>query len=235
MPYLILADRDGEFDRRDLGGEAMVIGRALECDICIRDILLSRKHCRIEPFHDRWVVSDLGSKNGTHVGSELVTRHVLSDGDVIRIGRSQVCYKEGKFVPLRSTRPRRDVRPADPIEALQGTVCGFQVFDMEEDSRLSGFPVPRPRPAEPASYRAGEASAMVAELTSSAWDLMLSEPDVALLQRMTPRVRTLPIKRLAAPQPSLVPRARQRTKYVLGACAIGVLWLGVILVRSIFS
>lgn len=175
MPYLIISDRNGELDRRDLR-EPLIIGRALDCDVCIRDILLSRKHCRIEPFQKRWVVTDLGSKNGTRVEREKITRHVLSDGEVIRIGRSQVCFRSGKFEPATWKVPRRSARPANPQEAMAGTVFGFQLFDMEEDSRVSGFPIPKPRPAEPASYRRGEAGSLVSEIASTKWDEMLSEP-----------------------------------------------------------
>ena len=98
MPYLILSDRGGEFDRRELrAGESLVVGRSLECDVHIRDILLSRRHCKIESFNDRWVVTDLDSKNGTLVGNERVTRHVLIDGEVIRLGKSQIGFHAGQF------------------------------------------------------------------------------------------------------------------------------------------
>jgi pSer/pThr/pTyr-binding forkhead associated (FHA) protein len=179
MPYLILADRKGEFDRRDLASGPVIIGRALDCDVCVKDILLSRRHCRVEPFDDRYVVTDLGSKNGTRVGSEMVTRHILSDGDVFRIGKIQVSFHAGEFVPAPkgSTRPR-DVRPADPNEALSGTVLGFQLFDMEEDSRVSGFPIPKPRPSEPPSYRQEAGESIVAQITSTSWDLALTESEL---------------------------------------------------------
>lgn len=177
MAYLILADKGGEFDRRELR-QAMVIGRAIECDICVRDILLSRKHCRIEPFDKKWIVADLGSKNGTRIGQETISKHLLEDGDVFRIGKIQVCFRAGEFVPApKEQQRRRDVRPADPKEALAGTVTGFQYFDMEEDSKASGFPIPKPKPAAPASYRQEEVQSLVAQISSSAWDLALSEPD----------------------------------------------------------
>jgi pSer/pThr/pTyr-binding forkhead associated (FHA) protein len=178
MPYLILADKNGEFDRRELR-DAIVIGRSLDCQICVRDILLSRHHCRLEPFDNRWVASDLGSKNGTRIGNEVITRHVLSDGDVIRMGKIQVCFFSGAFVPApKGTTRRRDVRPTDPKEDLAGTVSGFQYFDMEEDSRISGFPIPKPKPADPASYRQDNVHSMVTQISSSQWDLALSEPDL---------------------------------------------------------
>ncbi|HVT90841.1 MAG TPA: FHA domain-containing protein [Tepidisphaeraceae bacterium] len=180
MPYVILADKNGEFDRRELR-DAITIGRSLDCQICIRDILLSRHHCRLEPFNNRWVATDMGSKNGTRVGQETITRHILSDGDVLRMGKIQVCFQAGAFVPApKGSVRKREVRPADPKEDLAGTVAGFQYFDMEEDSRVSGFPIPKPKPADPASYRQGDAHTMVTQMSSSQWDLALSEPDLRI-------------------------------------------------------
>jgi predicted component of type VI protein secretion system len=120
----------------------------------VRDILLSRKHCRIEPEEGGWVVLDLGSKNGTRVGHEVITRHTLRDCDTVRIGKIQVSYRAGAYEPPpRGALRHPDTRPADPQEALSGTVLGFQLFDMEADSRASGFPIPKPKGPVPAAPR----------------------------------------------------------------------------------
>jgi predicted component of type VI protein secretion system len=228
MAYLILSDRRGEFDRRDLR-EPLVIGRALDCDICIRDILLSRRHCRIERFHDRWIVVDLESKNGTKLDGDNVTRHVLRDGDVVRIGRSQVSFHAGAFVPMRSNTPRRDERPADPIEALAGTVCGFQVFDMEEDSRISGFPIPRPRPAEPRSFRHNAVHSIVTDLASTTWDTRLSHrsSQARPLKLAAPKPIIQEVQPVPARPPALI------GTYLMLACVVAAISFGVILFRSL--
>lgn len=177
MPYVILADKLGEFLRRELR-DATVIGRAVDCDIVVRDILLSRHHCRLEPFNGRWVAVDMGSKNGSRIGQEPLTKHVLSDGDVIRMGKVQICFRDGPFVPAPQESKSRETRAEDPQEALAGTVMGFQYFDMEEDSKISGFPIPKPKPAEPKSYQQDDVHSIVTQMSSSSWDLALSEPDV---------------------------------------------------------
>ena len=156
MPYIILADKNQEIDRRELT-EAVTVGRSLECGIQIRDPLLSRQHCRLEPIGSTWVLTDLNSRNGTFINhGERVMQHVLEEGDVLRIGRVRLCFRAGPFVagPPRTTYSKM-MRPSDPVEALSGTVMGFVVtdVDMEEESRISGFPIPKPQPAEPAAYR----------------------------------------------------------------------------------
>jgi hypothetical protein len=124
------------------------------------------------------VAVDLGSKNGTRIAGEALTKHVLSDGDVLHMGKIQVCFKDGPFVPAPQQSNSRDMRPEDPQEALAGTVMGFQYFDMEEDSKISGFPIPKPKPAEPKSYQHEEVHSIVTQMSSSAWDLALTEPDM---------------------------------------------------------
>jgi hypothetical protein len=177
MPYLILCDRNGEFARRELI-EPAIVGRALDCDLCIRDILLSRRHCKFEPFGERWLVSDLNSRNGTRIARENITRHVLIDGETIRVGKTRICFKAGAFIPPPKTPPPRRVRPLDPIEAAAGTVHGSILFDMEDDARQTGLPIPQPRPPAPASYRHATIHGMLTQIASTEWDEILSVPDL---------------------------------------------------------
>ncbi|MGH7179929.1 MAG: FHA domain-containing protein, partial [Tepidisphaeraceae bacterium] len=151
MPYLIISNQHGEIERCDLRGPA-TIGRSLLCDISIRDALLSRTHCRIEPCDGNWAVVDLGSRNGTHVDDQLISSRLLADGQVICIGRTRICFRSGRFVPP-DTGSARSLRPADPIEAMATTVVGMVVGDMQEQSRRSGFPIPRPRAHEESGAR----------------------------------------------------------------------------------
>src|SRR5580704_1281 len=97
MAYLTFTTVRG----RDLGQRALegtaVIGRSTECDICVHDILLSRRHCQLEKEGSRWVLIDLMSKNGTFMGAREIGRHELSDGDSIRIGKTVMKFCAGKM------------------------------------------------------------------------------------------------------------------------------------------
>jgi predicted component of type VI protein secretion system len=199
MAYLIFADRTGELARHELQPHdgPVTIGRSIECGLIVHDALLSRQHCRIEPVLDGWVVTDLGSKNGTRVDDRLVTRHTLADGDVLRIGRTGVCFRAGAFVP--AAVPGRPAH-ARPIEALAGTVAGFRV-PLPPAVDTATFPRPQPRPAPGHAASAVEAHSLVTGLSSSAWDSLLtagSDTRTALLARARPRVTPNPT---AAPAP----------------------------------
>jgi pSer/pThr/pTyr-binding forkhead associated (FHA) protein len=192
MPYLILTDKQHELDRHDLRGP-VVIGRSPECDVVVRDVLLSRRHLRVEPLGERWVITDLGSKNGTFVDNQRIDKHVLNDADVVRAGRTRIIFKSGPFAPPPPEVAQRKAsrRPADPIEALSGTVMGFELTDMEENSRATGFPIPRPRPVEPAGYKRENVDGMVTQMATSSgqYDLALREappPPCAAVATVSP-------------------------------------------------
>jgi pSer/pThr/pTyr-binding forkhead associated (FHA) protein len=198
MAYVIFIADGEESDRRELRGAA-TIGRAPDCDICVHDILLSRHHCRLEQAARGWVVFDLHSKNGTHLGGNPVCRHVLKDGDELRIGRTWLIFRAGAFVAVPKQSWRRVVeRALDPHEALAGTVSGMYVCDAEDMAKYDGLPFPQPRPANPASYQDASVYGMVTDIVSSSWDsIMAANSQPIRMQRVTPTVsvtrRQLPI------------------------------------------
>ena len=51
-------------------GQAATIGRAIECDLCLPDESVSRRHAAIEWREVAWFVTDLGSTGGTTLGGE---------------------------------------------------------------------------------------------------------------------------------------------------------------------
>ncbi len=72
-----------------------VIGRGRNAHVCIEDIEASRAHCRITILEviqiagasKRYVLEDLGSKNGTHVNGRLISGPAdLVAGDRIHLG-----------------------------------------------------------------------------------------------------------------------------------------------------
>ena len=65
----------------------VTLGRAEPCGIVLADRQVSRPHARLykDPF-GRWIVEDLGSRNGTWVGGERVTLRAVSPGERMVIG-----------------------------------------------------------------------------------------------------------------------------------------------------
>ena len=78
-----------------LTGGTVTIGRSSSSDIPLDQDAVSRAHARITRRDDTYVVTDLGSTNGTFVGDELITERALNNGDRVRIGRTIIKFLSG--------------------------------------------------------------------------------------------------------------------------------------------
>jgi len=88
------------------------IGRGEDNDLCIDDDLASRAHAVIDcacnenvtSAPSTWLLRDLGSTNGTFVKDRRITVHALSEGDVIRIGKTFLKFHVNDHAALGETR-----------------------------------------------------------------------------------------------------------------------------------
>jgi hypothetical protein len=68
-------------------GTTFTIGRTQDCDLRIADLSVSRHHAQLERSDDGWLLSDLGSHNGTRVNGWLVREPVpVHPGDLLQFG-----------------------------------------------------------------------------------------------------------------------------------------------------
>jgi predicted component of type VI protein secretion system len=180
MAYLVFSSHKGEeIGRRRLDGP-VTIGRSPDCDVSLHDHLLSRHHCRLAPSDEGWVLSDLGSKNGTVVHGRTVTQHVLNDGESFTIGRVKVRFRSAALAPGQETtvasgRPRR---PADPFDALSGTVAGYRYEPPAEEKHVRDvekFPSPKPVMTDSGRFVAVTDSGRFVGVTDDVW--LTDQPD----------------------------------------------------------
>lgn len=74
-----------------LNSSPILIGRAPSCSLVLDDDYSSTRHARIFPQGGDWVLEDLGSTNGTFIGSHRVTEpQILSIDTPVRIGQSAI-------------------------------------------------------------------------------------------------------------------------------------------------
>ena len=66
-------------------GDVCVLGRSRACNVYIGEPTVSRQHARITRDGTRYVIEDLGSGNGTQVNERVIKRHILQNGDEVRI------------------------------------------------------------------------------------------------------------------------------------------------------
>ena len=70
-----------------LEGDVITIGRENENNIVIVDAEVSRKHCQLISQGGKFILTDLGSTNGTFVNMQRLTgQHVLQPGELISLG-----------------------------------------------------------------------------------------------------------------------------------------------------
>jgi hypothetical protein len=100
-PFLVYRDYTGRQHIFSLAGHSsgVTLGRREEADISIPwDPEMSRLHAELVPRAGEWMVTDDGlSQNGTWVnGLRLTGRRRLSDGDLLRVGRTVFAYCDSK-------------------------------------------------------------------------------------------------------------------------------------------
>jgi pSer/pThr/pTyr-binding forkhead associated (FHA) protein len=77
---------------RNLDKPELKIGRAMDCEIVIDNLGVSRHHCTIVQEGDSWVLVDGGSNNGTFINGSKVNKHVLKNQDRIVLGKHSLVY-----------------------------------------------------------------------------------------------------------------------------------------------
>ena len=77
-----------------LDGDSVVLGRQESCDIVIPDPNASRRHAELARKEDGWWIKDLGATNHTYVNDSLIKERRLRSGDRIRIGTTELEYRD---------------------------------------------------------------------------------------------------------------------------------------------
>ncbi|ORA09934.1 ATP-binding cassette domain-containing protein [Mycobacterium arosiense] len=93
-------------DRRPAPARGASIGRALNNDIVIHDVLASRHHAFLTPTPTGAEIRDANSSNGTFVNGVKVGSAVLSDGDVVTIGNVDLVFADGVLVRRQEAATR---------------------------------------------------------------------------------------------------------------------------------
>jgi hypothetical protein len=119
------------------------------------------------------------------MGDTPVFHLPLNDGDVAHMGKTAVRFRSGNLRPSTKPANNRLRRPADPFEALAGTMVdpGFQHAVPVPLRGAIRWPYPQPSPREPEGYQSEDVRSLVSELVSSSWDSIYEtarQPEAAL-------------------------------------------------------
>jgi hypothetical protein len=77
-----------------VGPTGVTIGRSRQCEVVLDDPNVSRQHAEIRPRGGSWVLTDLGSTNGSSInGRRINGPEVVKPGDEIEIGTSRMQFE----------------------------------------------------------------------------------------------------------------------------------------------
>jgi hypothetical protein len=83
-----------EGKRVALGESGVTVGRSRQCDIVLDDPNVSRRHAELRPRGGSWVLTDLGSTNGSRVNGRMVSAPtVVKPGDEIELGTAVMKFE----------------------------------------------------------------------------------------------------------------------------------------------
>ena len=96
MPYFIV-DYPGErTEKYPIEQELVMVGRSGDAHLQIDDKSVSRVHCELKQSTDgTWLITDMGSRNGTKVNGDAVEQARLYEGDEVKLGRVLLTFYEG--------------------------------------------------------------------------------------------------------------------------------------------
>ncbi len=131
MPKLIV--KLGEKKEFSFDKPLIHIGRALDNDLVIENLSVSRRHAQIEDENGRFYVTDLGSANGTFVNGNRVQKQLLKDQDEISVGKVKLFF-------IDDIKAEAEPMPLSPFDfdktfvIPKTTPCFFTLLGTTEDN-----------------------------------------------------------------------------------------------------
>ncbi len=145
----------------------ITIGREEGNTIQLNDERVSRYHVKIQEDHNRLVITDLESTNGSKVNGEDVQLRILRFGDMIQLGRSVLLFGSREQIAQRLARLRADESDSRTPDPALNKAANISSLDFElnwsEDADLQATIHALEPPELPERLTPGQA-AQLAEL-----------------------------------------------------------------------
>ncbi len=123
IPRLVITTPGKTWEVKLMGQESWRIGRSADNDIVIDHQKVSRHHAKIERQDDHFVIHDLGSANGTRLGTKQIERHPLQHTDTLNIGHAQLMFKDvGQLEQIAAVKPKSERAPVIVVPGVFGSV-----------------------------------------------------------------------------------------------------------------
>lgn len=116
----IILSKDNKPIQQYVLNESTSIGRKPDNDIAIKDPAVSGTHAKVQLIGDNFLIQDMGSTNGVHIGGRRIKQQVLKTGDIISIGVHELKFviQEGqakaKSKAKAKAKPQAKAKAASP-------------------------------------------------------------------------------------------------------------------------
>lgn len=124
-------------ERMAINKREVIIGRDGGCDLSIMDATVSHRHAHLKYAYGKWVIKDLGSRNGTRVNHQRIETAALYDGDKVQVGSVKLVFS----VPPSQREKEPDLVP--PNEGKEAEAASPHA-DWENVSDQVSCPEPSP-------------------------------------------------------------------------------------------
>jgi predicted component of type VI protein secretion system len=169
--------------------EKFLIGRAKECALRAGSEAISRRHCAISRRENGYMVQDLGSRNGTLVNDEKITKEVpLKEGDELRVGPLKfrlAAVAESKSSapaaaassPAKTVTPRKQPPVKDVADVVERTIS---LSDSATEDDVTRWLLDQPGTVPPDTLK--ETRSMRAEETSTTLNRVSKSGDTSTIE-----------------------------------------------------
>ncbi len=117
--------------------DEVILGRALEADVRVNDIQVSRQHARINTVFDaenkttNYLLADLHSRNGTYLNGEKIVQEILQHGDKITLGEHILRFELFDEIDREYQRQIRRLLSHDDLTGLLSSRSFFSELRLE--------------------------------------------------------------------------------------------------------
>ena len=158
------------------GDRPTILGR--QGDVTLKDSRVSRKHAEVRNESGTWVITDLGSANGTLVNGRRINKLTeLEEGDQIQMGRYLVVVGHMDGIDFEADLPGED--EGDIASAVAASAAVAPAHDLgDEDDALPDFDdlMADDEDEHPIADDSPAASAMAEPDQDGVYDLIMGEP-----------------------------------------------------------
>lgn len=104
MAFLKIVSGDMKGCKFEIDRDTVVIGRAPDNIVSIKDPLVSGRHCSILREGRRYTLRDMESTNGTYLNDVRIKEYQLNPKDIIKVGSVEILF-DGPDVEEKDAQP----------------------------------------------------------------------------------------------------------------------------------